>query len=129
MTFASYIGIPWEAGAQGTESYDCWGFFRFLQRKHFGVEVPVVLAPDYDDSTALVNLFKTHAENQRWDAVVQPQHGDAVIIHKPFHIGTYLDIDGGGVLHCIRGAGVIFTSNASWHVSGLGRREYKRLAV
>ena len=123
----SYIGLPWEAGAQGPSSYDCWGFFRKVQAQHFGIDVPLVIAPDYDDPTVLVSLFRTHEENQRWACVTQPRHGDAVIIHKPFHIGIWLDVDGGGVLHCMRGAGVVFTHEAAWRLSGLGRREYRRL--
>lgn len=121
-----YIGIPWEQAAQGPYAYDCWGFFRMVQREHFNIVVPLVLAPDYNDSTALVNLFSRHEENHHWSAIAVPQDGDAVIIHRPFHIGVWLDIDGGGVLHCIKGIGVIYTRNASWLLSGFGRREYKR---
>jgi hypothetical protein len=129
MTFARYIGTPWEAGAQGPDSYDCWGFFRMIQSEHFGVDVPLVIAPDYDDTTVLVDLFRTHGENSRWESVARPSHGDAVIIHKPFHIGVWLDIDGGGVLHCVRGSGVIFTKDFNWRTSGFGRREYRRFAA
>lgn len=130
MSWASqYIGLPWEAGAQGPDSFDCWGFFRMVQKKHFGIEVPLVLAPDYDDPTVLVNLFRTHEENHRWSNVDRPAHGDAVIIHKPFHIGMWLNVDGGGVLHCVRGIGVIFTHEAAWRLSGFGRREYRRFAA
>lgn len=128
MWATEYIGIPWEAGAQGPETFDCWGFFRMVQRAHFGIDVPLVLAPDYDDPTALVNLFREHGENARWEVVDAPKHGDGVIIRKPFHVGIYLDADGGGVLHCVRGVGVIFTHNAAWRTSGFGRREYRRFA-
>lgn len=100
-----------------------------VQREHFGIAVPPVIAPDYDDPTVLVNLFRTHEENYHWARVDAPKHGDAVIIHKPFHIGIYLDIDGGGVLHCVRGPGVIFTHDAAWRLSGFGRREYRRFAA
>lgn len=127
---ARHIGIPWEAGAQGPDAYDCWAFFRMVQREHFGRQVPVILAPDYDDPTALAGLFRSHEENGRWQPVTdKPRHGDAVIIHKPLHVGIWLDADGGGVLHCVRGAGVIFTHDAAWRVSGFGRREVRRFAA
>lgn len=125
---AQYIGIPWGAGAQGPDAYDCWAFFRMVQAHHFGIAVPVVIAPDYADKTALAGLFGEHEERHRWIATVTPRHGDAVIIHKPMHIGVWLDIDGGGVLHCARGCGVIFTSDAAWRMSGFGRREFFRFA-
>lgn len=123
--FAQYIGIPWEAGAQGPDKYDCMAFFRLIQARHFGVDVPVIIAPDYGDDVALAGLFGSHEERHRWPRRVgPPQHGDAVIIHKPMHIGVWLDVDGGGVLHSSAGAGVIFTSDAAWRLSGFGRREH-----
>jgi hypothetical protein len=125
---AQYIGLLWEAGAQGPDAYDCWSFFRMVQKKHFNLEVPLILAADYDDPTLLVNLFREHEENQRWGTPKPyfPVHGDAVIIHKPLHVGTWLEVDGGGVLHCMRGSGVVFTHEAAWRLSGFGRREYRR---
>jgi hypothetical protein len=123
---AQYIGLPWEAGAQGPDAYDCMGFFRMIQGRHFGIKVPVIIAPDYEDGAALAGLFCGHEERGRWPPVAAPQHGDAVIIHKPLHIGTWLDVDGGGVLHCTRGIGVIFTQDASWRLSGFGRKEHFR---
>lgn len=124
--FSDYIGTPWQAGAQGPNAYDCMGFFRHVQGEHFGVEVPTVIAPDYDDPTVLAGLFGRHEERTRWERIVQPEHGCAVIVHHPLHIGVWINVDGGGVLHCVRGAGVIFTADAVWRFSGFGRREYFR---
>ncbi len=125
---ARYIGIPWEAGAQGPDAFDCWAFFRMVQRDHFGRQVPVILAPDYNDPSVLVSLFREHEENHRWLAADRPRDGDAAIIHKPLHVGVWLAADGGGVLHCARGAGVIFTHDAAWRNSGFGRKEIRRFS-
>ena len=127
MNAASYIGIPWEAGAQGPKSYDCMAFFRHIQGAHFGIEVPAIIAPDYEDPLALSSLFLEHEERQRWVSISKPEHGCAVMVRRPMHIGVWLDIDGGGVLHCVRGAGVVFTAGSAWATSGFGRREYFRL--
>lgn len=124
LSFADYIGLPWEAGAQGPQAYDCMAFFREVQARHFGIRVPAIIAPDYDDPRALVALFGSHQERTRWERLDAPEHGCAVIVHRPMHIGTWLGLDGGGVLHCVRGAGVVFTSGSAWHVSGFGRCEY-----
>lgn len=124
--WGQYIGIPWEAGAQGPSAYDCMGFFKFLQKEHFGIEVPSIIAPDYDDPSVLVALFGDHEERANWARIDKAEHGCAVIVHRPMHIGTWLDIDGGGVLHCVKGAGVVFTSDSSWPMSGFGRREFFR---
>ena len=124
--FAAYIGTPWVAGAQGPEAFDCMAFFRHVQGEHFGVAVPPIIAPDYDDPSALVDLFSNHPERARWATLAKPEHGCAALIRRPMHIGVWLDLDGGGVLHCVRGHGVVFTSDSSWPVSGFGRKEYFR---
>lgn len=124
MTWAQYIGIPWEAGAQGPDAYDCWSFFRHVQRVHFDREVPAIVAADYDDPAVLAGLFRGHEERARWHQAPQPMHGCAVMVHRPLHVGVWLDADGGGVLHCVRGAGVVFTRDAAWRLSGFGRREF-----
>lgn len=124
--FARYIGAPWAAGAQGPGAWDCWALFRHVQAAHFGIDVPIIIAVDYDDPAALSALFRTHGERARWSRVDRPAHGDAVIVHRPLHIGTWLNIDGGGVLHAVRGVGVIFSKDAAWRLSGFGRREYFR---
>jgi hypothetical protein len=126
MRWADYIGLPWAAGAQGPGAYDCMGFFKFLQQRHFGIEVPAIIAPDYDDPTRLSALFGAHSERLNWQRIAHPEHGCAVIAHRPMHVGTWLASDGGGVLHCVRGPGVIFTSDSAWPVSGFGRREFFR---
>jgi hypothetical protein len=128
VIFADYIGIPWVAGAQGPDAYDCMGFFRRLQGEHFGIAVPTIIAPDYDDPACLVQLFGTHEERRRWPRIDKPEHGCAVIIRNPLHIGTWLQIDGGGVLHSVRGVGVIFTHDAAWATSGFGNREFFRFS-
>jgi hypothetical protein len=102
------------------------GLFKHLQASYFGVQVPSIIAPDYDDPQALAPLFKKHAEHARWHRILAPEHGCAVIIHRPMHIGVWLDFDGGGVLHCMRGAGVVYTSQSAWILSGFGRCEYFR---
>ena len=127
MSFAQYIGTPWEAGAQGPDSFDCMAFFRHVQERHFGVHMPEIIAPDYEKPEVLVALFAHHKERQRWTKVGAPKHGCAVLVHRPMHIGVWLDIDGGGVLHCVRGVGVVFTGDSSWPVSGFGRKEYFEL--
>ena len=122
---AQYIGIPWVRGGEGPHAYSCWGFFRHVQASRYGRSIPTI-AVDPDDAAALVNLFSAHPEGRHWAAVDHPNDGDAVVIHQPLHVGLWLDYDGGGVLHCARGRGVIFTHDSAWASSGFGRRQYRR---
>ncbi len=125
--FARYIGRPYERGAQGPDSFDCGGLVRAVQMEQFGIAMPEVIAPDYDDGQAVVGLIRTQAEAQGWEPVpAPPRHGDIVIVRRPYHVGVWLETDGGGVLHAITGFQVIWTPEAAWRVSGFGRREYLR---
>lgn len=129
MNFADYIGIPWQAGAQGPDAFDCMSFFGFVQKHHFNIDVPSIIAPDYENPAVLVALFRHHEERQRWETVAHPFEGCAVLMRKPMHIGVWLDADGGGVLHCVRGCGVVFTKDSAWPTSGFGRREYLKVVL
>jgi cell wall-associated NlpC family hydrolase len=101
---AQYIGQPWVHG-----EHDCWAFFRRVQAERFGRQVPAIDV-DAFDVRACVAAFTGHDERARWQEVQQPQEGDAVLMSQsrvPTHVGVWVD---GGVLHCVRGAGVVFSS-------------------
>lgn len=122
------IGLPWVAGARGPEAYDCWGLFLHVQRRHFDRDLPEIPI-DPDNLRAVLDAFNGHPERQRWQKVDRPIAGDAVLMRQsryPVHIGVWLDIDGGGVLHAVRHAGVVFQTLAAldahgWRIEGYYR--------
>ncbi len=119
----TYIGQAWEAGA-----HDCWAFFRAVQREQFGRAVPVVDV-DAMDLRAVARAFDEHPERAHWQPVDVPAEGDAVLLahaRYPSHVGVWVDVDGGGVLHCQRGDGVVFSRLSSLRISGWGRISYYR---
>ena len=131
MHFAiQYIGKPWVNGGQGPDEFDCWGFFRHVQREHFGREVQLIDV-DANDLRTVARNFSDHDERSRWHKVDEPRDGDAVLMAHgkyPSHVGIWIDVDGGGVLHCTRGEGVVFSSPSSLKTSGWGRLEFYRHA-
>ena len=122
------IGLPWIAGARGPEAYDCWGLFLAVQRQHFGRVLPEIPV-DALNLRAVLDAFNGHPERQRWQPVSRAEEGDAVLMRQsryPVHIGVWLDIDGGGVLHAVRHAGVVFQTLAAldahgWRIEGFYR--------
>lgn len=123
---AGYIGTPWANGAQGPDSFDCWSFFRHIQIKHFGIDVPIIEV-DADNWRSVIKGFVGHDERSQWIATIRPKEGDAVLMRHskyPSHVGLWLDVDGGGVLHCVRGEGVIFSSLTALKLSGWGKLEF-----
>ena len=124
--FAQYLNLPWIEGGRGPEGYDCYGFVQMIQKAHFGIEMSDVAVPDYDDGQAILGLINECGERADWEPVKIPMHGDIAIVRRPIHVGVWLNIDRGGILHCIRGFKVVFSHDASWHCSGFGRRTFLR---
>lgn len=101
-----YLNQPWVA-----HDNDCWAFFCRVQRERFGRIVPDIEV-DAANVMACVRAFTGHGERQNWIETQTPAEGDAVLLsqgRQPTHVGLWVDVDGGGVLHCVQGAGVIFS--------------------
>ena len=122
-----YIGIPWSATGEGPDNFHCWAFVRHIQEKHFGRTLPGI--PNPEDILSIARDFRDHPERRRWKLVKVPTEGDCVLMRQaryPIHVGVWLDVDSGGVLHCSQEAGVAFQSLASlalngWRIEGFYR--------
>jgi len=107
---------------------DCWAFCRRVWQERFGIDVPVVSA-DVHSMVAVSHAFQRHAERVHWFEVESPREGDAALMSHcrfPSHVGIWIDVDGGGVLHCQYGIGVVFSSRAALSRSGWGRVQFYR---
>lgn len=124
--FARYLNIPWVRGGRGPDGFDCYGFVQAIQRDHFGIVMDDVVVPDYDDGLSILGLINSCGERSQWEPVKIPMHGDIVVVRRPIHVGVWLNVDRGGVLHCLRGFAVVFSHDGAWHCSGFGRRSYLR---
>ncbi len=120
----TYIGLPWSATGEGPTTFHCWAFVCWVQERHFGRPLPAILNPD--DLLAIARGFRDHPERRRWQPVEAPAEGDCALMRQaryPIHVGVWLDVDGGGVLHCSQEAGVAFQGvNAlalnGWRIEG-----------
>lgn len=121
MHFANkYIGRQWVAGAQGPDSFDCWGFVRYALKHEYGYDVPQVNV-NPECLRDVLHAFRTDLAFQAFVEVEKPQDGDVVLMRQaknPVHCGLWLEIDGGGVLHCVRESGVVFQNIRSLNLSG-----------
>lgn len=121
----AYIGAPWVP-----QSNDCWAFCRRVWAERFGIDVPVVEI-DVHSILTVARAFHGHVERGNWQPVTQPAEGDAVLLSHtryPSHVGIWLDADGGGVLHCQQGIGVIFSRPDALAKNGWGRLSFYRHA-
>lgn len=100
----AYLGMPW------TRSFTCWHFCALVWAEKFGWAVP---APEIDGGDPRATRRALADDKAGWVPVMTPQEGDGVLMAKgihPCHVGIWLGL--GGVLHCMEGIGVIFTSRA-----------------
>jgi cell wall-associated NlpC family hydrolase len=122
-----YIGVSWSATGEGPDNFHCWSFVRHIQKKHFGRILPGI--PNPEDVLAIARGFRDHPERKRWDSIDIAKDGDCVLMRQaryPIHVGVWLAVDGGGVLHCSQEAGVVFQALPSldlggWQVEGFYR--------
>jgi len=119
-----YINLPWQAGAKGPDAYDCWGLLQEVRNRYFGVSVPDVRFGD-----AARDLYEQKLRNGDWEIVPIPAHGDGVLLRDGNHphVGVYLDIDGGGILHALEGVGVTFTRLSQLRMMGFSNPKFYRI--
>lgn len=132
---ARYIGLPWEnslpsepTSGRNPDAFDCLGFFRYVQAKYYGRAVSDIIV-DAHDLRAVIKTFETHPERQRWQPTQHPQDGDAVLMRRsrhPVHVGLWLGVDGGGVLHCAEKWGVVFQDLKGLAINGWSVAGYYR---
>ena len=104
-----YLGRPWVADAHGPHAFNCWTFARHVQRVHFGRTLAVVdVLPDDDAAVRAAMLH--HPERDNWRVTREPVDGDLVmapLYTGDTHIGIWTPVDGGKIVQCARGWGVV----------------------
>ncbi|CDK97874.1 conserved protein of unknown function [Magnetospirillum gryphiswaldense MSR-1 v2] len=116
---AAMIGLPWSPHGRGPDLFNCWEFVRMVQAQHFGRGLPDIANPE--DTLAMGRIFRDHPERRRWVKVDVPQEGDCVLLRRsrhPIHVGVWLALDGGGVLHCAEDSGVVFQRPDALRLNG-----------
>lgn len=114
-----YIGEPWVQ-----REHECGHFFCRVQREQFGIETEVIDADALSALSCVRALDGSHPEFLNWPLIADqnaPIEGDCVQMShskRPHHIGVWIGADGGGVLHCVEGMGVIFSTRQSLKVNG-----------
>lgn len=100
----------WELGARGPHAFDCWSMAALVEMHLFARDVTLVSMGSDDGLAQIREAARTHTANRQWrvrDGA--PHHGDPVKmahIADPFHIGVYLALDRGMVLHHTEKTGV-----------------------
>jgi cell wall-associated NlpC family hydrolase len=122
------LGKPWQVGAEGPDAFDCWGLCRHVYRTILGVELPpsphVIKSTDPGPVTRAIT--KTLA-NGSFVEIEKPTPFCLVAMsaHRAFHhVGLYLPVDGGRVLHARDGCNVVLQSAHGLRFSGISRKAF-----
>lgn len=120
------IGIPYKIDGMTPEGFNCWGLIYYVRKNFFDVALPLI--PIGDDETCR-DVFKAKVNAGHWEAVAIPGHGDPVLMRdgNASHVGIYLDLDGGGILHSLEGVGVVFTKMVHLRSLGFSRSVFYRI--
>lgn len=120
------IGLPYEDGSFGPDSFNCWGLLFYIQHNYFKVSMPIAPIGDADGCKA---MFESQLESGAWQPLEKPVHGCGALMRdgQSPHVGIYLDIDAGGILHSMEGVGVIWTPLYQLRSLNFGRTKYYRL--
>lgn len=121
------IGLPWSEDGNGPDYYSCWGLTRACQKIVFGRDLPIINHPS--TLRALIETIEAHEIRDTWPEVPKPDHGDLVTMthsQAPHHIGTYLALDGGRVLHATEQTGVMCCTLTQLKLEGFRRLHFHR---
>lgn len=120
----SLLGRRWKLGAQGPDAFDCWSLLRHVERVAFGRELPLVVMPPKASPDLVAQALATHPKRSLWREAPRPSHGGGVemtSVKAPLHVGVWLDLDGGLVLHCAAEVGVALDSLVTLRAMCWGR--------
>lgn len=120
-----FLGVGYARGGEGPTAYDCWHYWRWVQRERYGREVPAYATPPSIGSIA--KAMPAWAAEFGWRPVSKPDDGDAAFLctfKMPTHIGVWVD-DLKSVLHCPEGGAVLHDGFhlkvAGWTLRGFFR--------
>ncbi len=103
-----YVGLPWSAMGYGPGEFNCWGLYWFVSKKYYNREVPKFQISGHEPAQYMREISREVATN--WTLLKAPVDGCAVAMsqHKRIHhVGIFLAVDGGRILHSAEGVGVV----------------------
>ena len=123
MNITPYLMAEFEHGAYGPDKFDCFGLVWHVNLHHNNTELP-----RFDDVGHQLQRMNAaimgEQASEDWQEVDVPKQFDVVVMRRSgeaHHVGVWLDIDGGKVLHaCEKG---IFCQS----ISALGRNFFQHI--
>lgn len=108
---SEFLGKKWVSGARGPDKFDCWGLIYFILKTKYKIIVDEYPGIGYLSGNN-EDIYKLMAEeaDKKWEVLEKPIDGCVCGLSQTkriTHVGLYLDIDGGRVLHSVEKLGVV----------------------
>lgn len=107
-----YLGKPWSPLGYGPDDYCCWGLVQQVYKNQRSIDLPQYPTIAPNQHLEINREFTKGSKNGNWTAQKNPLHWDLLLMSAgqyPSHIGIYLAIDGGLILHSTEAGGVVAT--------------------
>lgn len=104
------LGKPWESGARGPDSFDCYGLLYWVKKNHFEDDIPCLQDMHFSNLLNVSNRFRENMVS--WEKISFPVDGCAVAMSQVktgfiHHCGIYSKVDGGLVVHAAENKHVV----------------------
>lgn len=111
-----YLDKPFEELSYGPDSFDCYGLVWHVLHTQAGIDLPRFDDIEYQAARINAEISRQAGNVDDWETIQgTPQQFDVVVLRRAgesHHVGVWLDVDGGLVLHATR-TGVLATSLAA----------------
>lgn len=106
---------------------------RAIYSDALGVILPACqFSDDTRNSTSYRDAISAHSTTPMWSPIDAPVDGCVVAMGKrewPHHVGVYLDVDGGRIVHCLERVGCASDKLSTLRKSGWGFMKFYALTV
>lgn len=119
------VGLPWAMGKCGPSEYDCWGLLRHIYKKFKGISLKHASNFETLDVSEYSRIIEE--ESSKWDELKKPTHLCAVAVARNrflSHVGIFIDMDGGLILHSEQGRGVVIEPASQLRKNGFKTIKY-----
>ena len=116
-------------GRNREEGLDCQTCTQIIQKECFGRTIPEITIEN-DSVAAYIKAVQECEQAFNWQQIEKPVHGCIVELCRgniPHHCGTYFDLpefNVVGLIHCLKGAGVIYDPVITLKAAGWRRFIY-----
>jgi hypothetical protein len=110
------IGKKWKEYATGPDCFDCWGIVCHGFKHKQGIQLDRHLEIPTLNPIAFHKVVSKEIKTGNWQQLQQPEDGCLILMSAGrlwHHVGMWLDINGGRLLHSQDGIGVSLNSKHS----------------